>query len=98
MRTCQYCHLTISRFRLILAIHTIGSDATTALGSPSPAGIISVYRHHPLAVCDFHYHNLPVHVRHHTNQNSYLPRGAEVVLGGPPPPSPSHGLSVGDSS
>ena len=65
-RTCQYCAQPISAFRIILSKHNVGGEAMAPLGH-RPAGIISVYRHHPVAVCDYHYHNLPRHVRHHTN-------------------------------
>jgi len=69
MRTCQYCTRTIVAFRLILSRHNIGGECVTAFDSPRPAGIISVYRHHPVAVRDLHYHNLPKHVRGYTNPN-----------------------------
>ncbi len=69
MRTCQYCTRTIVAYRLILSMHNIGGECVSLLGAPHPQGIISVYRHHPVAVCDYHYHNLPKHVWGYTNPN-----------------------------
>ena len=66
-RTCQYCLKPVVSYRMVLTIHNIGGECVTTSSSHRPAGIISVYRHHPVAVCDHHYHNLPRHVRHHTN-------------------------------
>ena len=65
-RTCQYCSKPINSYRMILSIHDIGGECMASLGQ-RPAGIISVYRHHPVAVCSHHYEHLPRHVRHHTN-------------------------------
>jgi len=62
-RTCQYCASEVTGYRIVLSIHNIGGEALSILGQ-RPAGIISVYRHHPVAVCSHHYEHLPRHVRH----------------------------------
>ena len=67
IKNCQYCSNVVTGYRIILSIHNIGGEAVSHFSADRPAGIISVYRHHPVAVCDHHYHNLPRHVRHHTN-------------------------------
>jgi len=69
MRSCQYCTRTIVAYRLITSIHNVGGECVTAFDSPRPAGIISVYRHHPVAVCHHHYDNLPKHVRGYISPN-----------------------------
>lgn len=66
-RSCQYCSSEVKNYRIILSKFNIGGEAVSPSSTARPAGIISVYRHHPVAVCDHHYHNLPRHVRHHTN-------------------------------
>lgn len=63
-RTCQYCSQPIEGWRMTLSIHDIGGEAVSGDSRYRPAGIISVYRHHPVAVCKYHYFNLPRHVRH----------------------------------
>jgi len=80
MRTCQYCTRTIVAYRLITSRHNIGGECVTAPGSPRPAGIISVWRHHPVAVCDHHYHNLPGHVgRNFPNWQSHSGSGSNTT-------------------
>lgn len=64
MRSCQYCSSEVMGFRIVLSIHNIGGEAVSHSSAARPAGIISVYRHHPVAVCSYHYDNLPGHVRH----------------------------------
>ena len=64
MKTCQYCSNDVTGFRIILSIHNIGGEAVSGDSRYRPAGIISVYRHHPVAVCSHHYEHLPRHLRH----------------------------------
>ncbi len=84
MRTCQYCTRTIVAYRLILSRHNIGGECVTTLGSPRPAGIISVYRHHPVAVCHHHYDNLPKHVRGYISPNCQSHSGSGAPDGRQP--------------
>jgi len=65
-RTCQYCSNKVTAFRIILAKQYMAGEAVSVFGG-CPAGIISVYRHRPVAVCSHHYEHLPRHVRHYTN-------------------------------
>jgi len=69
MKTCQYCSRSIAGFHLVLTRHNIGGQCVSASGAPRPQGIISVWRHHPVAVCLSHYEQLPVHVNHWQNGN-----------------------------
>ena len=62
-RTCQYCPGEVTSYRIILSVHNIGGEAVSVFGD-RPAGIMSVYRHHPVALCSHHYEHLPKHVRH----------------------------------
>lgn len=62
-RSCQYCSSEVTAYRMISSKFNIGGEAVSHSMAARPAGIISVYRHHPVAVCDHHYHNLPRHVR-----------------------------------
>ncbi len=63
-KSCQYCPKPIDNYVMVLTVHDIGGECSTAFSSRSPAGIMSVYRHHPVAVCSHHYEHLPGHVRH----------------------------------
>ncbi len=85
MKTCQYCTRTIVAYRLILSRHNIGGECVTAFSSPRPAGIVSVYRHHPVAVCHHHYDNLPIHVVGDWNPNWASQSGSGSRDGGLPP-------------
>lgn len=63
-KSCQYCSKPIENYVMTWTIHDIGGECWTDINSPRPAGIMSVYRHHPVAVCSHHYEHLPGHVRH----------------------------------
>jgi len=67
MKTCQYCSSEVTSYRIILSKFNIGGEAVSHFSTDRPAGIMSVYRHHPVAVCSHHYEHLPRHVRHYTN-------------------------------
>ena len=69
-RTCQYCSKPVVSYRMVLTIHNIGGECVTPSSGHRPAGIISVYRHHPVAVCRHHWGNLPKHIRHCQNERS----------------------------
>ena len=85
MKSCQYCHRSIAGFRLVLTRHNIGGQCVSALSAPRPQGIISVWRHHPVAVCSGHYEHLPSHVNHWQNRTLNLIQERENRRGGPPP-------------
>lgn len=66
-RSCQYCSNEVTAYRMTLSKFNIGGNLVSYSIAARPAGIMSVYRHHPVAVCSYHYDNLPRHVRHYTN-------------------------------
>lgn len=81
MRSCQYCHLPVTNYRMTVMKGNIGGECVTAIGSKRAAGIVSIYRYHPIAVCGHHYHNLPKHVSHWSNHGLIFHRERDECRG-----------------
>lgn len=64
MKQCQYCSNQAENFRMILSVFNVGGVDVSRFVADRPTGITSVFRHHPVVVCSYHYDHLPRHVRH----------------------------------